>query len=133
MINWSIDVNIDQWIDIIIDIVIEIAIDVGITIAIINVIAFAIVIHIALFEFFCKGEYFHSISIHTSIIFKQAEKHADFSTLKIWYQSDRWLKRYGQKVQIWPKKLFGHNFWASGPIDPKFWVWKNLQVSRLVC
>ena len=56
--------------DIIIDIVIEIAIDVGITIAIINVIAFAIVIHIALFEFFCKGEYFHSISIHTSIIFK---------------------------------------------------------------
>ena len=42
----------------IIDIVFEIAIDVGITIAIINVIAFAIVIHIALFEFFCKGEYF---------------------------------------------------------------------------
>ena len=58
MINWSIDVNIDQWIDIIIDIVIEIAIDVGIAIAINNVIAFAIVIHIVLFEFFCKGEYF---------------------------------------------------------------------------
>ena len=56
------------------------------------------------------------------LISKQAEKHADFSTLKIWDKSDRWLKSYGQKVQILAKQLFGHNFWASGPIDPKFWV-----------
>ena len=30
------------------------------------------------------------------------------------------------KKFLWPKfELFGHNFWASGPIDPKFWVWKK--------
>ena len=37
---------------------------------------------------------------------KQAEEHADFSTLKIWDQSDRWLKSYGQKVQILAKETF---------------------------
>ena len=35
---------------------------------------------------------------------------ADFCTLKIWDQSDHWLKIYGQKVHLWPKQLFGHNF-----------------------
>ena len=37
---------------------------------------------------------------------KQAEKHADFSTIKIWDQSDCWLKSYGQKVKISAKAAF---------------------------
>ena len=64
---------------------------------------------------------------------KQAKKHTDFSSLKIWEQSDRWLKSYGQKVTLAKIWTFGHNFAASGPIDPKFWVWKNLHVFRPVC
>ena len=66
-------------------------------------------------------------------ICKQATNHADFSTLQIGDQSVHWLKSYDQKVQLCPKPLFGHNFITSGPIDPKFWVWKNLHVPRLVC
>ena len=33
------------------------------------------------------------------------------------------LKVMAKKFKFWPKQYFGHNFWASGPIDPKFWVW----------
>ena len=31
------------------------------------------------------------------------------------------------------KLTFSHNFWASGLIDPRFWVWKNLPSWWLVC
>ena len=37
---------------------------------------------------------------------KQAENHADFSTLKLWDQSDHSLKSYGQTVQILAKETF---------------------------
>ena len=50
-----------------------------------------------------------------------AEKHADFNTLKIWDKSDRWLKSYGEEVQILAKTTFWSQLYkASSPIDPKF-------------
>ena len=32
-----------------------------------------------------------------------------------------------EKVVLATDELSGHKFWASGPIDPKFWGCKNLQ------
>ena len=55
-----------------------------------------------------------------NFISEQATNHADFSTLKIWDRSVHWFKSYGQKVVSDTNELFGHNFKASGPIDPKF-------------
>ena len=53
-------------------------------------------------------------------------------------QNSRSIRRLAQK--LWPKtsnfgqsNLFGHNFKASRLIDPKFWVWKILHGSWLVC
>ena len=60
---------------------------------------------------------------------KQALSRADFFTLKIWTQSDHWLKSYGQKVNflLTKSEVYGHNFWASGQMILKFLVRKNLQ------
>ena len=64
---------------------------------------------------------------------KQAKKHADFSALNIWEQSDHWLRSYGKKFASAKFELFGHKMWASCPIEPKLWVWKNLLGLWLVC
>ena len=36
-------------------------------------------------------------------------------------------KIVAKKFKFWPKQLFGHNFQASGPIDPKFLSVENAQ------
>ena len=56
---------------------------------------------------------------------------ADSFTLKISEQLDHWLKSYCQKVNflLTKSKLFGHNFWTSGQIEPKFEYGK---ISRIV-
>ena len=91
----------------------------------------------------CWPKRYHLQNILTQVnhlIFKNcfsklATNLLDFSILKIWAQSVDWLKSSGQKVNflLAKSKLFGNNFWTSGQIEPKFWVWKNLQNWGLVC
>jgi len=40
------------------------------------------------------------------------------------------LKVMAKKLTFLPKQIFGHNLWAGSPIDPKFLVWKNLDLGK---
>ena len=62
---------------------------------------------------------------------KQAEKHADFSTLKIWDQSDRWLKSYGQKIQIGQINFLAITFKPVVRLIPNFECGKICMVGGL--
>ena len=50
-----------------------------------------------------------------------------FAPSKFGINGSTGLKCIVQKVDVDRRELFGYTFYASGPIEPKLWVWKNLQ------